>query len=64
MNLDSIKHFFSNLGKQDLPTGVAALAGIILIFLVFKTGKFLTKILFFLIAAALFAGAYWWHTHK
>jgi hypothetical protein len=58
MNLDKIRHFFSNLGTHDLPTGVAALAGLVLIFLVFKTGKFLTKLLFLLIAAALFAGAY------
>jgi high-affinity Fe2+/Pb2+ permease len=43
---------------------VAALAGIVLILFMFKTGKLLTKLLFFLIAAGLFAGAYWWHTHK
>jgi high-affinity Fe2+/Pb2+ permease len=62
--MDKIKNFFSNLGTQDLPTGVAALAGIVLILFMFKTGKLLTKLLFFLIAAGLFAGAYWWHTHK
>ena len=64
MSLDKIKDFFANLGKMDLPTGVAVLAGIVLLFLVFKTGKFLTKVLFFLIALALLAGAWWWHTHK
>ena len=62
--MDKIKDFFGNLGKMDLPTGVAALAGIVLLFLVFKTGKFLTRVLFFLIALALLAGAWWWHTHK
>ena len=64
MNLDSIKEFFRNLSAHHLPTGVAVLIGIVLLFLVFKTGKFLVKVAFFLVAVALFAGAYWWHTHK
>lgn len=64
MSLDKIKDLFSNLGKMDLPTGVAALAAIVLLVLVFKTGKFFTKVLFFLMALALIAGAWWWHTHK
>jgi hypothetical protein len=64
MNLDKIKDFFSNLGTHDLPTGVAALAGIILLVLVFKTGKMASRFLLFIIAVALFAGAWWWHQHK
>ena len=64
MNLDKVKSFFSSLGTQDLPTGLATLAGIVLLFLVFKPGKFFTRLWFFLIAVGLFAGAYWWHTHE
>jgi hypothetical protein len=64
MNLDNLKDFFKGLNKHDLPTGVAALAGIVLLFLIFKSGKFFMKLVFLLIAAALFAAAYWWHTHK
>ena len=64
MNLDKIKEFFSNLGNHDLPAGVAALIGIVLLFLLFKTGKFFMKLVFLLVAVGLFAGAYWWHTHK
>ena len=64
MNLDSIKEFFRDPSAHHLPTGVAVLIGIVLLFLVFKTGRFLMKVMFFLIAVALFAGAYWWHTHK
>jgi hypothetical protein len=64
MNLDKIKDFFNNLSTHDLPTGVAALAGIILLFLVFRTGKAFAKVLIFLVAIGLFVGAYWWHTHK
>ncbi len=64
MNLNKIKDFFNHLSTHDLPTGVAALAGIILLFLVFRTGKSFAKLLIFLIAIGLFAGAYWWHTHK
>ena len=64
MNLDAIKEFFSELSARDLPTGAAALIGLVLLFLIFKTGKFFMKLVFLLIAVGLFAGAYWWHTHK
>ena len=64
MSLDRLKEMFSKLSAQDLPTGAATLVGIFLLFLVFKTGKFFMKLVFFLIAVGLFAGAYWWHTHK
>ena len=64
MNLDKIKEFFSNLSTHDLPTGGAALIGIILLVLVFKTGKTVSRFLLFLLAIGLFAGAWWWHTHK
>lgn len=64
MNLDKIKEFFSSLNVHDLPAGVAVVAGIVLLLLIFKGGKFFMKLAFFLIAAGLFAGAHWWHTHK
>jgi len=64
MNLDKIKGFFSNLGEHELPTGGAVLVGLVLLFLVFRTGKSFTKILLFLVAIGLFAGAYWWHNHR
>jgi hypothetical protein len=64
MNLDKIKEFFSNLSAHDMPTGAAALVGIVLLLLMFKAGKFFIKFLLFLIAIGLIAGAWWWHTHK
>lgn len=64
MHFDKLKEFVSHLSLRDLPTGAAALAGIILLFLVFKAGKTFTKLLFVFIAVALFAGAYWWQTHR
>lgn len=64
MSLDSVKDFLSHLSARDLPTGVAVLAGIVLLVLIFKAGKTFTKILFLLISLGLFASAYWWHTHK
>ena len=64
MNLDKIKEFFSNLGTQDLPSGGAALVGIILLVLVFKARKMTHRFLMFLVAIGLFAGAWWWHTHR
>jgi len=64
MNLDKIKDFFSGLGKHDLPTGAAVLVGIVLLFFMMKTTKIFMKLAILLVAIGLFAGAYWWHTHK
>jgi hypothetical protein len=64
MNRDKLKEMFDKLSAHDLPTGAAALVGIVLLFLVFKKGKFFMKLVFFLIAVGLFAGAYRWHRHK
>jgi len=64
MNLDTIKDFFSKLSTRDLPTGGALLIGIVLLLLVLKAEKAFVRIAIFLIAAALFAGAYWWHNHR
>jgi len=64
MNLDKIKEFFNNLSTHDLPSGAAVLLGIILLFLVFKSSKTAHRLLLFLIALGLFAGACWWHQHK
>ena len=64
MNLDKIKDFFNNLGRHDLPTAAAVLVGIILLYLVFRTGKSYAKVVAFFIAVGLFAGAWWWHQHK
>jgi hypothetical protein len=62
--MDKIKDFFSQFDIKDLPTGGAALVGIILLFLVFKTGKTSNRFFLFIIAVGLFAGAVWWHLHK
>jgi high-affinity Fe2+/Pb2+ permease len=64
MNLDKIKEFFDSFSRHDLPAGGAGLVGIILLVLVFKAGKTANRFLLFLIAVGLFAGAWWWHTHK
>jgi hypothetical protein len=64
MNLEKIKEFFANLSTHDLPSGAAALIGLGLLLLVFKTQKILMKLVFFLIAAGLFVGAYWWYQHR
>jgi hypothetical protein len=64
MNLDKIRNLFTHLSARDLPTGGAALAGTILLLLLFRTGKFFIRLMLFLIAIGLFAGAVWWHQHK
>ena len=64
MNLDKLKEFLGKLSVHDLPLAAVVLGGIILLVLVFKSGKFLMKLVFLLIAVGLFAGAYWWHFHK
>jgi len=64
MNLDKLKEFFNQFSAHDLPTGAGALVGIVLLFLVFKTGKSISRLVLFLIAVGLFAGAWWWHQHR
>ena len=64
MNLDKIKSFFSNLNAHDLPAGGAVLVGVVLLVLMFKGGKVIARLLLFLIAIGLFAGAWWWHQNK
>jgi hypothetical protein len=64
MNLDKLKDFITDFGKNDLPTAAAALVGILLLFFMLKTTKFLMKLALLLVAVGLFAGAYWWHAHK
>jgi hypothetical protein len=62
--MDNIKNFISKLSTHDLPTGGAVLIGIVLLFLVLKAEKTFIRMAIFLIAIALFAGAYWWHHHR
>jgi predicted exporter len=57
MNLDSLTTY-------DLPTGMLALAGIVLLALVFRTGKVFFKLAVFLLAIGALAGALWWHLHR
>jgi hypothetical protein len=64
MNFDKIKSFFSGFSTHDLPAGGAGLVGIVLLVLVFRTDKFGSRLLLFLIAIGLFAGAWWWHEYK
>jgi hypothetical protein len=64
MNAGKIKDFFNNLSTHDLPTSGAVLIGIVLFLLLFKAEKTFIKLAVFLIAIALFAGAYWWHGHR
>jgi hypothetical protein len=64
MNLDSIKEFFNKLDSHDWAAIGAGVAGLVLLMLVFKSGKMIFRLLCFLIAVGLFAGAWWWHTHK
>lgn len=55
---------FDTITWDDLPTGVLAVIGIVLLFLVFRTGKFAMRLAFLLVAAGLFAAAYWWHLQQ
>jgi hypothetical protein len=64
LNMDKIKDFFSKLSTHDLPMGGAVLIGILLLLIVYKAEKIFIRLAIFLIAAALLAGAYWWHQHR
>jgi hypothetical protein len=62
MDFDKIKEVGTFHGHL-LPAGVAFLAAIFLVFLVFKAESRVTKLLLFLTAIAFFAAGYWWFTH-
>ena len=64
MNLDKIRDFFSHLSLRDLPAVGAVLVGIVLLLLVFKMARVFIRLLLFLIAIGLIAGACWWYQHK
>ncbi|MHC1766637.1 MAG: hypothetical protein AB9869_20420 [Verrucomicrobiia bacterium] len=59
MNLASIFPFHGH----NLPALIAILFGVAFMCLVFKAARLVGKIVLFLTASALFAGAYWWITH-
>lgn len=48
----------------NVPAAVLGVVGIILLLLAFKAFKGFIKIVFLLVALALFAGAAWWHFHQ
>jgi hypothetical protein len=64
MNHAPFTEILGEITLHDLPTGGAGLAGLVLLFLVVRSGKVVTRALFLLLAIVLFAGAYWWHTHR
>jgi hypothetical protein len=55
---------FDNLFSHDLPTGAMALIGIVLLFVVFKSGKLVLKLVLLLMVAGLFSAAYWFYTQR
>jgi hypothetical protein len=55
---------FDTITWHDLPTGALVVIGIVLLGLVFRTGKLVTRLVFVLIAAGLFAAAYWWQFQR
>jgi uncharacterized protein (DUF2126 family) len=55
---------FDKLFSHDLPTGAMALIGLVLLFVVFKTGKAVMKLVLLLIVAGLFAAAYWFYVQR
>jgi hypothetical protein len=64
MDIQAIKETLRSYHVEELPTGGSALAGIVSLIMIFKTGKNLFKVLLVIVAIGLFAAAYWWHTHK
>jgi hypothetical protein len=61
MNFDEI---IKKLSSGDMPTAGMAGVGILLLLVAWKVGKAVIKVIFFLLALALFAGAVWWHLHN
>jgi len=64
MNSDKIKDVISHLSAHDWLTAGIVLAGLVLLVLIIKMGRFLIRLLLFLLVIGLFAGALWWHHQK
>jgi hypothetical protein len=58
------KLHLDNLGISDIPTGVMIAVGVVIFLVALKTGKFLAKLLFFVIALGLVGTSVWWHFHR
>jgi hypothetical protein len=52
---------FDKLLSHELPTGALVLIGLVVLFVLFRTGKAVMKLVLLLVAAGLFAAAYWWY---
>ena len=63
MNFEHLTNTFGKVHGHNLPAIVGALVGIAFLFLVFKARDVVMKVVFLLIAAAVFAAAYWWFAH-
>jgi len=61
MNLEEI---VEKIRASDIPVGILAGAGVILVLLAVKGGKATSKAFFLVIALGLFAGALWWHMQR
>jgi hypothetical protein len=62
VNFDQLKAVGTFKGHL-LPAGLGVVGGLVFLFLGFKAGKFVKKLVLFLIAVAFFGAAYWWYTH-
>jgi len=64
MNFDKIKNVLSHFGAHDWLTAGIVLAGLVLLVLIIKMGRFLIRLLLFLLVIGLLAGVLWWHQQK
>jgi hypothetical protein len=61
MNLQEI---VDKVRASEIPVGALAAAGIVVGVVALKAGKVTSRLLFSVIAVALFCGAVWWHMQR
>lgn len=49
---------------SHLPAGAMVVIAIVLLFVLFKVGKLVSRLILLAVIAALLYGAYWWHYLK
>ena len=52
--------FIAALSPQEWSAGAVLGIAVVVLYIMFKIGKFFLKLVLFLIAAGLIAGAWWW----
>ena len=62
--MNNFQELIEKVRASEIPVGALAAAGLTVGVVALKAGKTTSRLLFSVIAAALFCGAVWWHMQR